>query len=36
MTSRKGPTKSATLFKNGTIKHGNDGNNWKDYEPTHS
>ena len=29
MTSRKGPTKSATLFKNGTIKHGNDGNNWK-------
>ena len=28
MTSRKGPTKSATLFKNGTIKVGNDGNKW--------
>ena len=28
MSSRKAPTKSATLFKNGTIKKGNDGNNW--------
>jgi predicted molibdopterin-dependent oxidoreductase YjgC len=28
MTSRKGPSKSATLFKNGTIKVGNDGNKW--------
>lgn len=26
--SRKGPSKSATLFKNGTIKIGNDGNKW--------
>lgn len=26
--SRKGPSKSATLFKNGTIKVGNDGNKW--------
>jgi hypothetical protein len=25
---RKGPSKSATLFKNGTIKAGNDGNKW--------
>ena len=28
MSSRKGPSKSATLFKNGTIKVGNDGNKW--------
>ena len=27
-TTRKAPSKSATLFKNGTIKKGNDGNNW--------
>jgi hypothetical protein len=28
MSTRKAPSKSATLFKNGTIKKGNDGNNW--------
>jgi hypothetical protein len=28
MSYRKGPSKSATLFKNGTIKVGNDGNKW--------
>jgi predicted molibdopterin-dependent oxidoreductase YjgC len=28
MSSRKAPSKSATLFKNGTIKKGNDGNKW--------
>lgn len=28
MLTRKAPSKSATLFKNGTIKKGNDGNNW--------
>jgi hypothetical protein len=27
-TTRKAPTESATLFKNGTIKKGNDGNKW--------
>ena len=27
-TTRKAPSKSATLFKNGTIKQGNDGNKW--------
>jgi hypothetical protein len=27
-TTRKAPAKSATLFKNGTIKQGNDGNKW--------
>jgi hypothetical protein len=27
-TTRKAPSKSATLFKNGTIKKGNDGNKW--------
>jgi len=27
-TTRKAPLKSATLFKNGTIKQGNDGNKW--------
>ena len=27
-TTRKAPSKSATLFKNGTIKPGNDGNKW--------
>lgn len=27
-TTRKAPSKSATLFKNGTIKRGNDGNKW--------
>lgn len=26
---RKGPTESATIFSIGTIKKGNDGNNWK-------
>ena len=28
MTTRKGPSKSATLFKEGTVKKGNDGNKW--------
>ena len=28
MSTRKGPLESATLFKNGTIKKGNDGNKW--------
>ena len=28
MSTRKAPSKSATLFKKGTIKKGNDGNNW--------
>ena len=28
MSTRKGPSKSATLFKEGTIKKGNDGNKW--------
>ena len=28
MSTRKGPLESATLFKNGTIKQGNDGNKW--------
>jgi predicted molibdopterin-dependent oxidoreductase YjgC len=28
MSTRKAPSKSATLFKNGTIKKGNDGNKW--------
>lgn len=28
MMARKGPSKSATLFKNGTVKVGNDGNKW--------
>lgn len=28
MPTRKAPSKSATLFKNGVIKKGNDGNNW--------
>jgi hypothetical protein len=28
MSTRKAPSKSATLFKNGTIKQGNDGNKW--------
>jgi hypothetical protein len=28
MTTRKGPSQSATLFKEGTIKKGNDGNKW--------
>lgn len=28
MPTRKAPSKSATLFKIGTIKRGNDGNNW--------
>lgn len=27
-TTRKAPTESATLFKKGTIKKGNDGNRW--------
>ena len=27
-TTRKAPSKSATLFNNGTIKKGNDGNKW--------
>jgi hypothetical protein len=27
-TTRKAPTESATLFKKGTIKKGNDGNQW--------
>ena len=27
-TTRKAPSKSATLFNNGTIKQGNDGNKW--------
>ena len=27
-TTRKAPSKSATLFNNGTIKRGNDGNKW--------
>ncbi len=27
-TTRKAPTESATLFKKGTIKKGNDGNHW--------
>ncbi len=27
-TTRKGPSQSATLFKKGTIKKGNDGNRW--------
>ena len=27
--SRKGPSESATIFPIGTIKKGNDGNNWK-------
>ena len=27
-TTRKSPSKSATLFKNGTVKKGNDGNKW--------
>ena len=27
-TTRKAPTESATLFKKGTIKKGNDGNKW--------
>jgi len=28
MSTRKAPSKSATLFNNGTIKQGNDGNMW--------
>ena len=28
MSTRKGPSKSATLFNEGTVKKGNDGNNW--------
>lgn len=28
MTIRKGPSQSATLFKEGTVKKGNDGNKW--------
>ena len=28
MSTRKGPSKSATLFEEGTIKKGNDGNKW--------
>ena len=28
MATRKGPSQSATLFKEGTVKKGNDGNNW--------
>ena len=28
MSTRKGPSQSATLFKEGTIKKGNDGNKW--------
>jgi len=28
MSTRKAPSKSATLFNNGTIKQGNDGNKW--------
>jgi hypothetical protein len=28
MSTRKAPHESATLFKNGTIKNGNDGNKW--------
>jgi hypothetical protein len=28
MTTRKGPSQSATLFKEGTVKKGNDGNKW--------
>jgi hypothetical protein len=28
MAIRKGPSQSATLFKEGTVKKGNDGNNW--------
>ena len=28
MSIRKAPSKSATLFKNGTVKRGNDGNKW--------
>ena len=28
MSTRKGPSKSATLFKEGAIKKGNDGNKW--------
>ena len=28
MSTRKGPSKSATLFKEGTVKQGNDGNKW--------
>ena len=28
MSTRKAPSKSATLFKNGTIKQGHDGNKW--------
>jgi hypothetical protein len=27
-TTRKAPSKSATLFESGTVKKGNDGNNW--------
>ncbi len=27
-TTRKAPTQSATLFKKGVIKKGNDGNKW--------
>jgi len=27
-TTRKAPSKSATLFNNGTIQRGNDGNKW--------
>ena len=28
MSTRKGPSKSATLFEEGTVKKGNDGNKW--------
>ena len=28
MSTRKGPSKSATLFKEGIVKKGNDGNKW--------
>jgi predicted molibdopterin-dependent oxidoreductase YjgC len=28
MSTRKAPSKSATLFKSGTVKKGNDGKNW--------
>ena len=28
MSTRKAPSKSATLFKSGTVKKGNDGNKW--------
>ena len=28
MSTRKGPSQSATLFKEGTVKKGNDGNKW--------